>query len=134
MKIYFTAPIKRGRAHQPEFKTIVSVLERYGTVHAPHMGAVSFHGETAMPDREILERELAALAAADVVVAEVTTPGLGVGYLLAQASNADKKVIALYRDDNTLKLSSIIKGDPKITVLTYKNEENIEPLIVEALK
>lgn len=136
MKIFFAAPIKEGRAHQPEFKAIIAALEHYGSVHAPHTAdtAFSHYGETGIPDKDIFDRELAALAAADVVVTEVTTPGLGVGYLLAQAVSANKRVLAMYRGENALKLSSMIKGDPKITVLLYKDEADIKTVLAEALK
>lgn len=135
MNIYFTAPIKRGRAHQPEFKAIVAALERYGTVHAPHItaAAISYHGETGIPDREIFERERGALDAADVIVAEVTTPGLGVGYLIGYGAEKGKKVIALYRGDSALDLSSMIKGNPAVEVYTYKTDADIETHLATAL-
>lgn len=134
MNIYFTAPIKAGRAHQPEFKAIIAALGRHGNLHAPHSADTlfSYHGETGISDKDIFERELAALAASDLVVAEVTESGPGVGYLIARAVVAGKKVLALYRGDNTLKLSSMIKGDPHIRVLLY-SPDSISEVLTDAL-
>lgn len=131
MNIFFAASIKGGRALQPEFEIITNLLERLGTVHAPHTAdaTLSSFGETALPDSEIAERELSALAEADIVVVEVTTPSLGVGYLIARATGMNKKVIALYRGENTLKLSSMIKGDARVFVHTYENDAELEKLI-----
>ncbi|MEK9177371.1 MAG: nucleoside 2-deoxyribosyltransferase [Patescibacteria group bacterium] len=134
MNIFFTASIRGGRENLPAFERIVRVLERYGTVHAPHIAdaSVSEYGETDTPDAEILTRELAALVACDIVVAEVTTPSLGVGYFIARATDAGKKVLALYRGQNTLKLSAPIKGDPRVSVHLYKDENEIEGVLKTA--
>ena len=137
MKIFFAASIKGGREHQPTFDFIVRELQKYGTVHAPYVGdaALSEYGETGLSDTSIVERERAALSDADLVVAEVTTPSLGVGYLLAVAAQAGKKIIALYQGENLLKLSSMVKGDTRINVQLYKNNEQLVALLeASALK
>lgn len=125
MKIFFAASIRGGRGNQPEFVAIVRALEKYGIVHAPFTAdaTLSEYGETGLPDSKILERELEALEDSDIVVAEVTTPSLGVGYILANATQLGKKTIALYQGENLLKLSSMIKGDEHIAVHLYRDGE-----------
>ncbi len=136
MNIFFTGSIRGGRAHQPNFARIVEALKKYGTVYSPHVSdeTISHHGETHLSAAEILERERAALEKSDIVVAEVTTPSLGVGYMIACASAADKKIIALYCGEDTLALSAILKGDPKVETRLYKTEEDIENVLRELLR
>jgi hypothetical protein len=136
MNIFFIGSIRGGRAQQPRYALIVKILEKHGTVSPTHVSdeALSQYGETNLSAKEILERERDKLAKADIVVAEVTTPSLGVGYLIASATSVGKKVIALYCGDDTLKLSAIIKGDPMVAVHTYKADEEIEKILQGALE
>lgn len=131
MKIFFTGSIRGGRAHQPKYAAIVKILEQYGTVHSPFVPdeTLSHYGETRLTDQEISAREHDALEKSDVVVAEVTTPSLGVGYLIAAASTHKKRVIALYHGEDALKLSAMIKGDAGVEVYTYKTDEDLQRIL-----
>jgi nucleoside 2-deoxyribosyltransferase len=131
MNIFFIGSIRGGRANQPRYAHIVETLAQYGTVSSQHVSdeALSEFGETRLTGAEILERELATLATCDVVVAEVTTPSLGVGYLIGRATMQNKKVIALYNGDDTLMLSGIIKGDKQVDLHTYKTDTDIDSIL-----
>lgn len=131
MNIFFTGAIRGGRAQQPEYATIVSILQQHGTVISSHVSddELSSYGETHLLGSEILERELQKLAGSDIVVAEVTTPSLGVGYLIRAATAQGKKVIALYRGSSALNLSAIIKGDMMVEVYTYETREHLENIL-----
>ncbi|MEK7530338.1 MAG: nucleoside 2-deoxyribosyltransferase [Patescibacteria group bacterium] len=133
MKIFFIGSIRGGRANQPHYVSIVSALEKFGTVSPQHVSdeALSEFGETRLTGTEILERELAALATCDVVVAEVTTPSLGVGYLIGRATILNKKVIALHNGGDTSLLSGIIKGDSGVEIHTYKTDTDIDNILQE---
>lgn len=135
MNIFFTASVRGVRAHKPKHDFIASVLEKYGTVLSPssYLGTLSDYGETELSRREIFEREMDALAKSDVVVAEVTTPSLGVGYLIARATAQGKKVIALYCGEDALKLSAMITGDAGVELHLYKDERDIEAVLKEVL-
>lgn len=135
MNIYFTAAIKGGRGRQPEYADIVDALAKHGTVLTPHVANddISTYGETSFSAREILLRELTSLNQADIVVAEVTTPSLGVGYLISYATALGKDVVALYRAADTLKLSEIISGDTNVRVRTYETADEVEDLLKEEL-
>lgn len=135
MNIFFTAAISGGRAHQPEYAQLVHMLENYGTVYSRHIKdeGLSQYGETAEKPSNILAREKDALEQCEIIVAEVTTPSLGVGYLLASASSMNKKILALFQADDTMKLSAIIKGDPRIQVRTYQTSADIQRIFAEML-
>lgn len=131
MNIFFTASVRGGRSQQPQYEHVVKVLERYGAVFSEHVSdsTLSQYGETDLQSADILAREKGALAKCDIVVAEVTTPSLGVGYLIAYATSLGKRAIALYCGEDTLKLSAIIKGDSHVETHAYKTGADVEKIL-----
>lgn len=136
MKIYFAGSIRGGRSQIQRFKKIIEELKKYGQVFGEHIQNedLSIYGETSLASDEILEREKKMIFESDVVVAEVSTPSLGVGYLLSHASDLNKKIFAMYEGEDSLKLSAIIKGDKNIRVVLYKNDNNIEEQVKNLFK
>jgi nucleoside 2-deoxyribosyltransferase len=136
MNIFFSGSIRGGRGHQHLYPNIVSELEKHGTVFSKHISeeSVSEYGETALSAEDIYERECAALQGSDIVVADVSVPSLGVGYVIAKAKEWGKPVIALHHGEDTLKLSALIKGDSNVRVYTYEEEEEIASLLQQAFK
>ena len=136
MNIFFTGSIRGGRENQPKYAHIVKLLEQYGTVFSKHVAdeKLSEYGETNITNTEILERELRALANANVIVADVTTPSHGVGYMISRASALGKRVIALHNGAHELKLSGIIQGDPQVEVHEYKSDSDVETILEQIFK
>uniref|UniRef100_A0A673ST63 2'-deoxynucleoside 5'-phosphate N-hydrolase 1 n=1 Tax=Suricata suricatta TaxID=37032 RepID=A0A673ST63_SURSU len=98
--LYFCGSIRGGREDSALYGRIVSRLRRFGTVLTEHVAAADLdaRGEEASGgDRLIHERDLAWLQQADVVVAEVTQPSLGVGYELGRAVALNKRILCLFR-------------------------------------
>ena len=129
------AATKGGRELHNTYKNIIAVLEKHGTVHGKHLAKsdLTAHGETSISSENIFDRELTELEQTDFVVAEVTTPSLGVGYLVSQAVTKEKNVICLYNGSNTDKLSAIIKGNSKIKIFSYQSEDDLEKIFGETL-
>ena len=58
------------------------------------------------------------------VVAEVTTPSLGVGYELGVAEKLDKTILCLFDDGNPdFRLSAMLSGNPRVIVAHYQTLE-----------
>ena len=133
MKIFFTASIRGGRANQPKYKTIVEGLRKYGEVLSDHVAhdTMTHYGETELTSEEILEREQQRINECEIVVADVTNPSLGVGYLVSYATSQNKKVVALYRGHNLYKLSAIIRGDKLIQTFSYMDDNDIDLVLSE---
>src|SRR3989338_1666786 len=129
--IFFIGSIRGGRINQPHYAEIVEMLEQYGTVFSKHVADKSLgeYGETDLEKEEIHDRELDTLKKSDLVVAEVTAPSLGVGYLISQAITLNKRVIALYNGEDTLKLSAMIKGDKNVKVYLYKTQKDLNTIL-----
>ncbi|XP_006100665.1 2'-deoxynucleoside 5'-phosphate N-hydrolase 1 [Myotis lucifugus] len=66
--------------------------------------------QPAEGDRFIHERDLALLQRADLIVAEVTQPSLGVGYEVGRAMALNKRILCLSRLESGRVLSAMIRG------------------------
>ena len=122
MKIYFAGAIRGGRDDRELYFEIIKELQKYGEVLTEHLGdsKLSDIGEP-LSSKEVFERDVAWLHEADVIIAEVTTPSLGVGYEVGLAEKIGKKVLCLFRIQDNRKLSMMIDGNKKVTTNYYSN-------------
>lgn len=120
MKIYFAGSIRAGRDDVAAYQALIAHLTRYGEVLTEHVGdySLSLHGQSHLSDSFIHDRDLEWLRSADVVVAEVTTPSLGVGYEIATAVHEKTPVLALHRGERS-RLSAMIAGSAGVTTFHY---------------
>ena len=81
----------------------------------------SYEEEIKFDDRWIWERDIMWLNEADVLVAEVTSPSLGVGYEIGKAEELGIPILCLYQR-NEKKLSAMIGGSKYLKVVEYKEE------------
>lgn len=121
MKIYFAGSIRAGRDDASVYEDMIVWLRAFGDVLTEHVGnsALSIRGDDGPGDRQIHDRDMAWLESCDLVVAEVTTPSLGVGYELAWAMAMKKPVLCLHRAVPGRLLSAMIAGSPGIQTASY---------------
>ena len=121
MKIYFAGSIRGGRDDAGLYSEMIALLQKYGEVLTEHIGdkQLSIHGEGHAAEY-IFQRDVDWVREADVIVAEVTTPSLGVGYEIGLAEQLGKKIVCLYRPQLDRKLSAMILGNSKLTIVEYK--------------
>ena len=133
MKIYFSGAIRGGREDMDIYVSIVEQLRQYGEVLTEHVAFahLTSSGEESILDKSIFERDLQWLNETDVLVAEVTTPSLGVGYEIATAEKLNKPVICLFRLSSGNKLSAMIAGNPRLKVINYTDLTEIPSLLKE---
>jgi len=123
MKIYFAGAIRGGRQDASTYHAMIAHLQNHGEVLTEHVGnkALSDGGEHDLSDKEIHARDMAWLEECDAVVAEVTTPSLGVGYELGAAEKLGKPILCLFDAGNPdFRLSAMLSGNPKVTVARYQ--------------
>ncbi|KAJ1068557.1 hypothetical protein K5549_005253 [Capra hircus] len=134
LSLYFCGSIRGGREDRELYVRIVSRLRRFGVVLTEHVAAAELdesEEEAAGGDKLIHDRDLAWLQQADVVVAEVTQPSLGVGYELGRAVALHKPVLCLFRPKSGRVLSAMIRGaadGSKFQVWDYEEAE-VEALL-----
>lgn len=120
MKIYFAGSIRGGRDDKKFYNELIVYLETKGLVLTEHIGDLSLSplGEEGMSDEQIYTRDIDWIKEADVLVADISTPSLGVGYELAFAESLHKKVLCLYREQDKL-VSAMIAGNKNFLVKSY---------------
>ena len=135
MKIYFAGSIRGGRENQELYAEMIRLLSKYGSVLTEHLGDKNLTetGET-LGSREIYDRDINWLNEADAVVAEATTPSLGVGYEVAKAESMNKKILCLYQSDGVKKLSAMIDGNPGITKKEYTDVKDLPEIFDDFFK
>ena len=116
MRIYFAGSIRGGRQDVDIYLQLVEQLAKYGEVLTEHVATV---GEEKMSDGEIFVRDLWWLTNCDAVVAEVTTPSLGVGFEIGVAQALGIPVLCLYRPARQRRLSAMLAGNPGVQVADY---------------
>lgn len=133
MDIYFCGSIRGGRDDTALYQDIVAKLEAHGTVLSEHVAdtAVEAEGEAGMSEAEIYQRDVDWLQDADVVVAEVTQPSLGVGYELAVAEHIGLPVLCLFRPDADVSLSVMVRGNDALAVHEYDTVDELDAVFAQ---
>uniref|UniRef100_H2ZHF6 Putative 2'-deoxynucleoside 5'-phosphate N-hydrolase 1 n=1 Tax=Ciona savignyi TaxID=51511 RepID=H2ZHF6_CIOSA len=114
--IYFCGSIRGGRGDADIYQQLITHLQSFGKVLTEHVGSkeVNEKGvikeDAGMSDKEIHDRDIMWLEMSNVVVAEVTTTSLGVGYELGRAVAMKKKILCLFRPTPDKRLSAMIEG------------------------
>jgi nucleoside 2-deoxyribosyltransferase len=126
MKIYFACSIRGGRGDGVIYAELVEFLKEHATVLTEIFADQKLTAEgMSKPDGEIHRIDMAWVREADVIVAEVTNPSLGVGYEIAKAEEWGKPVIALFRPGAGARLSAMIAGSPQVRVLEYARVDDV---------
>jgi len=127
--IYFAGSISGGRQDVELYKEIIEHLKQYGTVLTEHVGDKNIKGEENLDSSTIHNRDIKWLLEADVLVAEVTTASLGVGYELGRSVENKKKILCLFRDTDGKKLSAMIAGCSQINNQNYQTLDQAKIII-----
>jgi len=131
LKIYFAGSIRGGRDDDALYLEIIHELKKYGEVLTEHVGDDSLNsaGEQDLPDHIIHDRDIRWIKTSDIVIAEVTTPSLGVGYEIATAQNIGKRIYCLFNSSKRTRLSAMIRGSNKLKVFDYQNFDELKKIL-----
>ena len=126
-KVYFCGSIRGGRALQPLYRAIVDFLQDRGfevlTTHVAASDVLLQESREGLTAAGIYARDMRWLSECELVIAEVSTPSLGVGVEVTEAQHMGKPILALARSD--AQLSAMIAGNPALKMLTYENEADL---------
>ena len=129
MNVYFAGSIRGGRMDVELYHRIITYIQNTDVVITEHVGNLKLQEKIA--DKDIFARDTAWLREADVVIAECTSPSLGVGYELAYAERYNKPVHIFYRIGNGL--SAMLAGNPHFIIHPYEDEAEIFPILDRVL-
>lgn len=133
MKIYFAGSITGGRQDQGIYLQIIKLLANYGEVLTEHIGdAIVTNSGEVLDVGLIFNRDVGWLEQSDVVVAEVTTISMGVGYELGISEKLGKKVVCLYRPAEK-RISAMILGNKHFSINSYETLEDVRLILEKEL-
>ena len=123
MKIYFCGSIRGGRHLAATYSRKNTLLHSYGQVHTEHLGRDEEleNKDRILSDRTIHDRDMQWIVEADLLVAEVTVPSLGVGYEIGRAIEMKKPVLCLFQEGADYSLSAMISGSEGVAMSYYRN-------------
>ncbi len=131
MKIYFSGSISGGREHEAIYQHLVKHLRALGhDVLSAHVAdPIALEAEKDRLPREVFERDTNWVKDCEAMIAEVSTPSLGVGYEYGLAVQLGKPVLCVYRSG--LRLSKMITGNPapNLTMAVYSSEAELDEQI-----
>lgn len=135
MKIYISGSIYGGTQKIETYKILIKELEKYGEVLDKQVADENtIANEAFQTDEEIYTDLEEKLKIADIIFAEVSIPSLGVGYELGFADKLNKKIIAIYDQNYTEKVSTMIRGNKRIELIPYKDIREITDNLEKILK
>ena len=124
MKFYFAGAIRGGRERVQTFIKINEVLKKYGQVLDEHVANPNVNTiEQNHSFSDIYNRDIRLIKACDIVVAEVSTASLGVGYECCYAEQLCIPVIVLC--DKNVNISAMIGGNSYFDLIYYDNDEDL---------
>ncbi|MBU0943375.1 MAG: nucleoside 2-deoxyribosyltransferase [Proteobacteria bacterium] len=135
LNIYFAGAIRGGRDDAELYATLIHCLKKYGTILTEHVGNNDLlKEEQFLSEEEIFARDMGWMTGADLVVAEVSTPSLGVGYELAVAERLKIPTVCLFRERKGCTLSAMIQGNPFFEVRNYGDRDEAERTITRLME
>ncbi len=123
MEIYFAGSIRGAEADKSLYKRFIEHLSGYGKVLTEHSFDLDYSQENKQDDYEIYKLDTGWLKDADALVAEVSSPSLGVGYEIGLVEAIGKPILCLYRRQDGRRLSAMIGGNRKLKITEYDSEE-----------
>lgn len=132
MEIFFSGSIRGGRADRALYAELIDHLRTHGTVLTEHIADENVEQkevEAGLTDSDIHDQDVAWLEQADVLVAEVTQPSVGVGYEIGRAVSMKTPVLCLYRTDGDHDCSAMIRGNDAVELLEYEAVETAKKRI-----
>lgn len=131
MKIYFAGSMYGSFEDEEWCFQIIRFLNRYGGEVLTENLAHRESPQLGEKKKSILvyERNTEWLKEADVMIAEVTTPSLEVGYEIGLAESLGKPVLCFFRKRDHNTLSPLIAGNGNLVVRQYASQLDIEKYI-----
>ncbi len=123
------------RLAQEELRKIPDIIEALGLVLiSRHQTSENFiEDESGLTDKDIHDRDYQWLNEADVVIAEITNPSLGVGAEIADAVNLGIPVLCVYKKEYEHQISAYIRGKAGVVCRAYSDYDELKEVIREVV-
>jgi len=122
-----------SRVAQEELRKIPDIIEALELVLiSRHQTSENFmENESKLTEQEIHDRDYRWLKEADLVIAEITNPSLGVGAEIADAVNLGIPVLCVYKTEYEHQISAYIRGKAGVVCREYSDYDELKEVIKE---
>ena len=117
-----------SRVKQAELRRIPDIIEELGLeLISRHQTQANFvERESRLTVRQIHDRDYRWLVEADVIIAEITNPSLGVGAEIADAVHLKIPVLAVYKREYEDQISAYIRGKAGVVCRAYSDHGELK--------
>lgn len=136
MKVYFACSITGGRESAHLYQDIVNAIKDSGAELLSELFAdqtvdakIGLQVIKNMSKRDVWEWDLNWVSEADIVIADVTQPSLGVGYEIAKAEEWKKPILTLFYEPSGKRLSAMIEGSTLNKTSYYDSAESVTQIV-----
>ncbi|MBR5048702.1 MAG: peptide-methionine (S)-S-oxide reductase MsrA [Erysipelotrichaceae bacterium] len=129
-RVYFAGSIRGGRQDADLYRQMITHLLKSADVLTEHVGNLDL--EVRPTPQEIYQQDMYWLSESDLLIGEVSTPSLGVGYELAYGEKIGVPCHLFCR--RSISLSAMLTGDPYFRIYYYEEPEEVLRKIDEILK
>ncbi|RLE66033.1 MAG: hypothetical protein DRJ47_03455 [Thermoprotei archaeon] len=136
IKVYYAAPMLGDRRNLEDNKIIVNMLETRGLqILTKHVVEDILDVDKGVKPEDIFTRDLRLLDKADILIADVSYPSLGVGFEIAYALLKGKNVYALCRKERLPRTSALIRGISwsNFHLITYNDPKDAVKTLLEKM-
>lgn len=131
MKIYFAGSIRGGQNDVKLYAEIIEELKNYGAVLTEHVAeGLDELDAKDMNDTDVYDYDMMRLLDSDIVIAEVTTPSIGVGYEIGVAEALEKTIVCLFRPNSGVRRSAMLASEG-ISHIEYKTFKDLQPKLAK---
>ena len=137
LKVYYSTSVRGALANSKQnVRNQIDILNKHSAkVYNDHLGSddpvVLDMGHT--DDTDIFNADMKYIENSDVMVADITNPSLGVGFMIGHAVSIEKRVLCLYDSTMCSKVSAMIAGNKRIVVKSYNDMISCEQHIIKFL-
>lgn len=138
MRIYLAAPIRGPRTDVAVYEAMAEAIRKSGhhLLSEHPVGRGGDHHERGMSDGQIFYRDVEWLNQSDLLVAEVSTPSLGVGWEIAYMLARGRLVLCVCHEAARASLSAMVAGNPNMNqrLLFYATVDDLREKLEKALR
>jgi nucleoside 2-deoxyribosyltransferase len=139
MTVYLACTVRGDRSALAAVRSVAEFLERHGhSVLTRHLLADDVEdAESALDERDVFERDMRWLIAADLVIAEASGSSFGVGfevgYVLGRSEQTGQRVLLLHHAGRRAQVSRLITGNShaRCTSYAYRDTEDLLRVVGE---
>ncbi|TGC08941.1 nucleoside 2-deoxyribosyltransferase [Methanolobus halotolerans] len=135
MRVFLSASIRGGRKMLHMYIKMCSLLQQQGhEVLSWHVADPALdEAESLMTEQEIYEHDMKLLRKSECLIAEVSTPSIGVGYEVCSALQLGLPVLCLHSPQANVSAMILGNSDPGLVASEYANEQELQKIMITFL-